>query len=184
MITRRRVRRWCARRPTRRSGPHWAPPSGRWPNSRPSGCSGRLRALRLGEIREVRGCGAMVAVETSLNAPVLLRRLEQRGILALAGRGRQRSHPRSAHPRTAGGRRRCRGAGGDHPGEPSPAATAQHQRATPTRSRWCSRADPYGAGRESPCRPVGRQLRRSTIIAIPWPPPTHMVSRPMVASAV
>ena len=28
----------------------------------------RLRALRLGEIREVRGCGAMVAVETSLNA--------------------------------------------------------------------------------------------------------------------
>jgi LysW-gamma-L-lysine/LysW-L-ornithine aminotransferase len=46
---------------------------------------GRLRALRLGEIREVRGCGAMVAVETSLNAPVLLRRLEQRGILALPG---------------------------------------------------------------------------------------------------
>ena len=49
---------------------------------------GRLRALRLGEIREVRGCGAMVAVETSLNAPLLLRRLEQRGILALpAGTG-------------------------------------------------------------------------------------------------
>jgi acetylornithine/LysW-gamma-L-lysine aminotransferase len=47
---------------------------------------GRLRALRLGEIREVRGCGAMVAVETSLNAPTLLRRLEQRGILALPGR--------------------------------------------------------------------------------------------------
>jgi len=46
---------------------------------------GRLRALRLGEIREVRGCGAMVAVETSLNAPALLRRLEQRGILALPG---------------------------------------------------------------------------------------------------
>jgi acetylornithine/LysW-gamma-L-lysine aminotransferase len=46
---------------------------------------GRLRALRLGEIREVRGCGAMVAVETSLNAPTLLRRLEQRGILALPG---------------------------------------------------------------------------------------------------
>ena len=46
---------------------------------------GRLRALRLGEIREVRGCGAMVAVETSLSAPVLLRRLEQRGILALPG---------------------------------------------------------------------------------------------------
>jgi len=46
---------------------------------------GRLRALRLGEIREVRGCGAMVAVETSLNAPVLLRRLEHRGILALPG---------------------------------------------------------------------------------------------------
>ncbi|MFZ0128549.1 MAG: aminotransferase class III-fold pyridoxal phosphate-dependent enzyme [Candidatus Dormiibacterota bacterium] len=48
----------------------------------------RLRALRLGEIREVRGCGAMVAVETSLNAPLLLRRLEQRGILTLpAGTG-------------------------------------------------------------------------------------------------
>jgi LysW-gamma-L-lysine/LysW-L-ornithine aminotransferase len=46
---------------------------------------GRLRALRLGEIREVRGCGAMVTVETSLNAPALLRRLEQRGILALPG---------------------------------------------------------------------------------------------------
>ena len=46
---------------------------------------GRLRALRLGEIREVRGCGAMVAIETSLNAPALLRRLEQRGILALPG---------------------------------------------------------------------------------------------------
>jgi LysW-gamma-L-lysine/LysW-L-ornithine aminotransferase len=46
---------------------------------------GRLRALRLGEIREVRGCGAMVAVETSLNARALLRRLEQRGILALPG---------------------------------------------------------------------------------------------------
>jgi acetylornithine/succinyldiaminopimelate/putrescine aminotransferase len=45
----------------------------------------RLRALRLGEIRDVRGCGAMVAVETSLNAPMLLRRLEQRGILALPG---------------------------------------------------------------------------------------------------
>jgi LysW-gamma-L-lysine/LysW-L-ornithine aminotransferase len=49
---------------------------------------GRLRALRLGEIREVRGLGALVAVETSLNAPMLLRRLEQRGILALpAGTG-------------------------------------------------------------------------------------------------
>jgi acetylornithine/LysW-gamma-L-lysine aminotransferase len=48
----------------------------------------RLRALRLGEIREVRGCGAMVAVETSLNGPLLLRRLEQRGILGLpAGAG-------------------------------------------------------------------------------------------------
>ena len=46
---------------------------------------GRLRALRLGEIREVRGCGSMVAVETSLNAHALLRRLEQRGILALSG---------------------------------------------------------------------------------------------------
>lgn len=46
---------------------------------------GRLRALRLGEIRDVRGCGALVAIETSLNAPLLLRRLEQRGILALPG---------------------------------------------------------------------------------------------------
>ena len=46
---------------------------------------GRLRALRLGEIREVRGCGAMAAVETSLNGPMLIRRLEQRGILALPG---------------------------------------------------------------------------------------------------
>ena len=49
---------------------------------------GRLRGLRLGEIREVRGSGAVVAVETSLNGPMLLRRLEQRGILALpAGAG-------------------------------------------------------------------------------------------------
>ena len=49
---------------------------------------GRLRGLRLGEIREVRGSGTVVAVETSLNAPMLLRRLEQRGILALpAGAG-------------------------------------------------------------------------------------------------
>jgi LysW-gamma-L-lysine/LysW-L-ornithine aminotransferase len=49
---------------------------------------GRLRALRLGEIRDVRGCGAIVAVETTLNAPMLLRRLEQRGILTLpAGTG-------------------------------------------------------------------------------------------------
>jgi acetylornithine/LysW-gamma-L-lysine aminotransferase len=49
---------------------------------------GRLRGLRLGEIREVRGSGTVVAVETSLNGPVLLRRLEQRGILALpAGAG-------------------------------------------------------------------------------------------------
>ena len=48
----------------------------------------RLRGLRLGEIREIRGSGAMVAVETSLNGPMLLRRLEQRGILALpAGTG-------------------------------------------------------------------------------------------------
>ena len=46
---------------------------------------GRLRAVRLGEIRAVRGCGAIVAFETSLNAPTLLRRLEQRGILALPG---------------------------------------------------------------------------------------------------
>ena len=49
---------------------------------------GRLRGLRLGEIREVRGSGTVVAVETSLNGPMLLRRLEQRGILALpAGAG-------------------------------------------------------------------------------------------------
>ena len=49
---------------------------------------GRLRALRLGEIRDVRGCGAIVAVETTLNAPMMLRRLEQRGILTLpAGTG-------------------------------------------------------------------------------------------------
>jgi acetylornithine/LysW-gamma-L-lysine aminotransferase len=49
---------------------------------------GRLRGLRLGEIREVRGSGAVVAVETSLNGPMLLRSLEQRGILALpAGTG-------------------------------------------------------------------------------------------------
>lgn len=48
----------------------------------------RLRGLRLGEIRDIRGAGAMVAVETSLNGPLLLRRLEQRGILALpAGTG-------------------------------------------------------------------------------------------------
>ena len=48
----------------------------------------RLRGLRLGEIREIRGVGTMVAVETSLNGPLLLRRLEQRGILALpAGTG-------------------------------------------------------------------------------------------------
>jgi acetylornithine/LysW-gamma-L-lysine aminotransferase len=46
---------------------------------------GRLRALRLGEVRDVRGCGAMVGIETSLSTPVLLRRLEQRGILALPG---------------------------------------------------------------------------------------------------
>ncbi len=49
---------------------------------------GRLRGLRLGEIREVRGSGTVVAVETSLNGPMLLRSLEQRGILALpAGAG-------------------------------------------------------------------------------------------------
>jgi LysW-gamma-L-lysine/LysW-L-ornithine aminotransferase len=45
----------------------------------------RLRALRLGEIREVRGCGALVAVETSLNAAMLLRHLQRREILALPG---------------------------------------------------------------------------------------------------
>lgn len=34
--------------------------------------------------------------------------------------------------------------------------------------------------------PVARsdQARRSMIIAIPWPPPTHMVSRPKVLSAL
>jgi acetylornithine/LysW-gamma-L-lysine aminotransferase len=46
---------------------------------------GRVQALRLGEVRDVRGTGALLAVETSLNAPMLLRRLEQRGILALPG---------------------------------------------------------------------------------------------------
>jgi acetylornithine/LysW-gamma-L-lysine aminotransferase len=45
----------------------------------------RLRALRLGEIREVRGSGSMVAVETTLNAAVLLRQLQRREILALPG---------------------------------------------------------------------------------------------------
>jgi acetylornithine/N-succinyldiaminopimelate aminotransferase len=45
----------------------------------------RLRALRLGEIREVRGCGALAAVETSLNAAMLLRHLQRREILALPG---------------------------------------------------------------------------------------------------
>jgi acetylornithine/succinyldiaminopimelate/putrescine aminotransferase len=45
----------------------------------------RLRALRLGEIREVRGCGSMVAVDTSLNAAMLLRNLQRREILALPG---------------------------------------------------------------------------------------------------
>jgi acetylornithine/succinyldiaminopimelate/putrescine aminotransferase len=45
----------------------------------------RLRALRLGEIREVRGVGSLVAVETSLNAAMLLRHLQRRSILALPG---------------------------------------------------------------------------------------------------
>jgi LysW-gamma-L-lysine/LysW-L-ornithine aminotransferase len=45
----------------------------------------RLRALRLGEIRDVRGCGSMVAVETSLNAAMLLRHLQRRDVLALPG---------------------------------------------------------------------------------------------------
>ncbi len=45
----------------------------------------RLRALRLGEIREVRGCASMVGIETSLSVPTLLRHLERRGILALPG---------------------------------------------------------------------------------------------------
>jgi hypothetical protein len=33
-------------------------------------------------------------------------------------------------------------------------------------------------------RPRSHQLSRSTIIAIPWPPATHIVSRPIVASSV
>jgi LysW-gamma-L-lysine/LysW-L-ornithine aminotransferase len=45
----------------------------------------RLRALRLGEIHEVRGCASMVGIETSLSPTTLLRHLERRGILALAG---------------------------------------------------------------------------------------------------
>ena len=45
----------------------------------------RLRALRLGEIRDVRGCASMVGIETSLSATTLLRHLERRGILALPG---------------------------------------------------------------------------------------------------
>jgi acetylornithine/succinyldiaminopimelate/putrescine aminotransferase len=45
----------------------------------------RLRALRLGEIREVRGCGSMVAVDTSLSATTMLRQLQRREILALPG---------------------------------------------------------------------------------------------------
>ncbi|MGA7989303.1 MAG: aminotransferase class III-fold pyridoxal phosphate-dependent enzyme [Candidatus Dormiibacterota bacterium] len=45
----------------------------------------RLRSLRLGEIREVRGCGSMVAVDTSLNAALVLRNLQRREILALPG---------------------------------------------------------------------------------------------------
>ena len=45
----------------------------------------RLRALRLGEIREVRGCASVVGIETSLSPTPLLRHLERRGILALPG---------------------------------------------------------------------------------------------------
>ena len=45
----------------------------------------RLRALRLGEIREVRGVGSLVAVETGLNTAMLLRHLQRREILALPG---------------------------------------------------------------------------------------------------
>jgi len=45
----------------------------------------RLRALRLGEIRDVQGCGSIVGIESNLGAPTLLRHLERRGILALAG---------------------------------------------------------------------------------------------------
>jgi LysW-gamma-L-lysine/LysW-L-ornithine aminotransferase len=45
----------------------------------------RMRALRLGEIREVRGVGSLVAVETTLNAAMLLRHLQRREILALPG---------------------------------------------------------------------------------------------------
>ena len=84
---------------------------------------GRLRALRLGEIREVRGCGAMVAIETSLNAPMLLRRLEQRGLLALPGGTGTIRLLAAADPGAPRGRRRRRGDRGDDPGEPSTAAT-------------------------------------------------------------
>ena len=45
----------------------------------------RLRALRLGEVREVRGCASIVGIETSLSPTTLLRHLERRGILALPG---------------------------------------------------------------------------------------------------
>jgi acetylornithine/LysW-gamma-L-lysine aminotransferase len=45
----------------------------------------RFRALRLGEIRAVRGCGSMVAVETGLNVAMLLRHLQRRDVLALPG---------------------------------------------------------------------------------------------------
>jgi len=45
----------------------------------------RLRALRLAEIREVRGCASVAAVETSLSPSTLLRHLERRGIVALPG---------------------------------------------------------------------------------------------------
>ena len=148
---------------------------------------GRLRALRLGEIREVRGCGAMVAIETSLNAPMLLRRLEQRGLLALpGGTGTVRLlPPLILERREADGvveaiaaiilasrppRRRS----------VSAPATDEIEVVLPGRS---TRRRASGRALTDASRPTP-QLRRSTIIAIPWPPPTHIVSSPMVASAV
>jgi acetylornithine/LysW-gamma-L-lysine aminotransferase len=44
----------------------------------------RLRALRLPEIREVRGSGLLVAVELRHNAAAVIRGLEDRGLLVVA----------------------------------------------------------------------------------------------------
>ena len=96
----------------------------------------RLRALRLGEIREVRGCGSMVAVETSLNAQMVLRNLQRREHPGAAGRCRVRSHPRPVDPRPARGGHRRRDAGGDHPGEPPAATSGERERRCPRTSRW------------------------------------------------